>query len=276
MARCTGAACLVVTLSAVPCLGQGTSSAFEVASVKENKTGSTLSYVTPAPGRLTITNAPLRDIIARAFELDMMLDRFVLMGGPNRLLSRRFDIVGTTPEDTSRAQQMLMLRTLLAERFDLRTHSERRSRPVYVVTVARPGTLGPQLDQSSHDCAAFLRARKENPQLESPRNVAGKPLCRGSYEFNTPERGAMTRRYAGSIDVLIGRMQAFVDRPLVDATGLTGLFEWTVSFSQVGGPDSTVGSIFSAFPEQLGLKLEARSEPIDVLVIDSVKMPTAN
>jgi len=87
--------------------------------------------------------------------------------------------------------------------------------------------------------------------------------------------GAQTIRSATALSVLLNRVQGFVDRPVTDATGLTGSFEWRLTFkSRVQFIGDAVPSIYTAVQEQLGLKLEPRTGPVDVLVIDSVEMPT--
>jgi uncharacterized protein (TIGR03435 family) len=230
--------------------------------------------VIPTRERVSIRNASLRDIIALAYGINPLLNRFSLTGGPEKILSSRFDITAKQPDDVPPGQALLMLRTLLAERFKLQIHAETRQTPIYAVTVAREGRLGPQLWRSTHDCLAFAKARKESPDLEEPRDANGRFLCRGSYEFNTPEPGAITMRDAGPIDRLVSRAQAFLDRPVVDTTGLTGNFEWVLSFLRTDSLDSPVPSIFTAFREQLGLRLETTTGPVDVLFIDHVEQPT--
>ncbi len=70
--------------------------------------------------------------------------------------------------------------------------------------------------------------------------------------------------------------QPYLDRPVVDMTGLTGNFEWEVAFAPVDTSKSELPTILSAFEDQLGLKFESRTGPYDVIVIDDVRMPTPN
>jgi len=76
--------------------------------------------------------------------------------------------------------------------------------------------------------------------------------------------------------MLISDVQAFADRPIVDGTGLSGLFEWEVTFLPSGAVSAEVPNLFTAFREELGLKFDAETAPFEVLVIDSVKLPTPN
>ena len=94
-----------------------------------------------------------------------------------------------------------------------------------------------------------------------------------NYEFSP---GGIGLREAGPISLLVSKAQAFADRLLVDMTGLQGTFEWQVAFSLQPNPpiDAELPSIATAFQEQLGLKLEPRTGPIEVLVIDHVEPPT--
>lgn len=260
--------------------------AFEVASVKRNTSGdSRVSWsqglgpnlwgeTLPVRGTVSVRNATLRQIVGSAYGLDAALERFLLTGGSEKILSTRFDITAKPGIDAKPTQARDMLRTLLAERFNLRIHAERQERPVYALTVARKGKLGPQLRPSGHDCVAFLKTRREKSDAPGPRDASGRLLCLGNYEFNTPGAGATTIRNATPIDFLAGRIQAFLDRPVIDATGLTGSFEWVLAFSRIDSVDSLVPSIHTAIQEQLGLRLERRTSSVEMLVIDSVEMPT--
>jgi uncharacterized protein (TIGR03435 family) len=125
------------------------------------------SFPTILPnGRVTFTNVTLRDAILIAYRIDLSLARFtvVSVGGESSISGRKFDI-SAVPSDNpgaGREQSLVMLRTLLAERFGLRVHTEMRELPVYALTVARlDGRLGPQFRSPSHDCAAFQVGRSE-------------------------------------------------------------------------------------------------------------------
>jgi uncharacterized protein (TIGR03435 family) len=87
---------------------------------------------------------------------------------------------------------------------------------------------------------------------------------------------AQRDRQAGPLTRLFPGIQGFVDRPLVDATGLTGNFEWEITRAMPGVETSEYPSMFTALEEQLGLKVEPQMATIDVIVIDSVEMPTPN
>jgi uncharacterized protein (TIGR03435 family) len=266
-------------LSSLPVFTQAPSPqpapAFDVASVKLNTSGEDRSmFNSPPGGTVTITNMTLRMLIVQAYGIELTIERFALVGGPSGLLSTRYDIVAKPPDGVhARSQLLLMLRTMLADRFSLRTHTETRDLPVYAITVIRADRLGPDIRLSNHDCNALYpsgqRAKDPNPPLDAK----GRGLCWSNYDFG-PTHGV---RFAGPITALATRgAQPYVDRPVVDVTGLDGNFEWHITFTLKTSPDSDAPSIYTAFQEQLGLKQEPRTGPVEVRVIDSVSPPTPN
>jgi uncharacterized protein (TIGR03435 family) len=156
-----------------------------------------------------------------------------------------------------------------------------RQGPVYALVVARHGTLGPELRPSQHNCNQYRAAWIENhtpaSEVVRPRDAKNRPLCGTRPEDERPLPGSRQIREAGTIAELIDQIQV-LDRPIVDATQLSGNFEWQLSFSPATIPrqGSDVPSMPVALREQLGLQLEPRTGPIDVLVIDSVHQPTEN
>jgi uncharacterized protein (TIGR03435 family) len=259
---------------------------FEVASVKQNTSGEDRSFFSMgaavplgvtqfgAPGMVTITNATLRMMIVQAYGIPFTSERFTLTGGSDKVLTSRFDVRAKPREGTSPAppQMLAMLKTLLADRFKLRIHTETRQIPIYAITVAREGKLGPDLRPSVHDCLALRKAGRKATDPDKPLDAKGRDLCFLNYDF--PGGGVIGVRFAGPLSELVSRAQANADRPVVDATGLTGNYEWQLTFSLRPSPDSDVPNLFTAFQEQLGLKLEPRTGPFDVFVIDAVEMPT--
>jgi uncharacterized protein (TIGR03435 family) len=261
---------------------------FEVASVRQNTSGDRqLSYRVLPGGRFVATNVPLRDLIGYAYGLDRSLQRYLIIGGPGETMSARFDINARQPERVATGQELPMLRALLAERFKLRTRTETRQIPVYALAVVRDGRLGPELRPSGHNCTVWRDARRaaaaSGGDVPEPRDTNGKPLCTANPFAGAPT-GAYVSRRAGTMVDLIGELQANVDRPIVDMTGLAGNFEWTLTFSLLPsdrisavpptGLDLQAPLVFAALPEQLGLRLEPRNAPHEVLVVDSVGMPT--
>lgn len=105
----------------------------------------------------------------------------------------------------------------------------------------------------------------------------GRRLCTERHDFS--QRPTLAVRGAGDLKDLVASVQGFLpkDRPVLDMTDLSGNFEWALSFSMTTSTahaDSVVPSILTALPEQLGLKLDPRAMALEVLVIESVSMPS--
>src|SRR5882672_2561731 len=196
---------------------------FEVASVKQNRSGEGFIRVGMAPGgRFTATNVPLRQLIQLAYQIQP----FQIVGGPNWIASDRFDIVakaaGDVPPQTPgvAGPMQLMMRTLLADRFKLTLHNEQREMPIYALVLAKAdGKLGPQLKSSTTDCAALMgaAARRGGPP---PPPSFNEPMQCGMRVFP----GALS---AGGFPLsqLTQFLSSTVQRIVVDRTGLTGNFD---------------------------------------------------
>lgn len=233
--------------------------AFEVASVKVSATRATTgpasasSFRVSPSGIAVLTNHSLRQLIAVAYGFERRFERHSPEGGPADIMSARFDINAKVPIDLStpertttqasvRASALLMLRTLLQERFTLRVHVETRQVPVYAITLARESPLGPELRPSRHDCDAVEEARRQGATVEQPRDARNRPLCAveilRSPTASNPAGGhqmvGQVERRAGPLAALAPGIQGFVDRPLIDATGLTGNYEWQITTAMPG------------------------------------------
>ena len=245
-------------------LAQSRPLAFEVVSVKPNSSGEPGGTSRAQPGRYQGINVTLRRVIALAYR---PVQEFV--GGPDWIAAARFDIEARTDATATPDQMLEMLRTLLADRFKLVVHRESRSLPVYALTLdRRDGRLGKQLRQSSADCAS--RGAAQPPPATSEQQ----PRC--GFRLGN---GALSG--VGATMTQLAAEMSFVGRQVVDRTGLTGLFdidlEWTPDPAGATAPPPDAGpSIFTAVQEQLGLKLEPATAPIDVIVIDSAEPPQPN
>jgi uncharacterized protein (TIGR03435 family) len=260
---------------------------FEVASVKENRSGDLRSPIRTEPGgRFTATNVLLKFLIAEAFmgpQPVHLSSRIV--GGPDWINSTRFDIIAkastefrSSPEGPPN-ELFLMLRSLLEDRFKVRTHRETRELPVYELVVARAdGKLGPQLRQSTANC--------DGPP--PPRQPNEPPPCGA---MRGPARvmagGIPMRRFAEMLTAImaVGTPASADGRLVIDKTGLSGRFAFNLTWTPdqiptVAPPpgippvDPNGPSLVTALQEQLGLKLESAKGPVEVLVIDSVERPT--
>jgi uncharacterized protein (TIGR03435 family) len=238
---------------------------FEVASIKPNKSGDGRVMMSVQPGgRFTATNVTLRMMIRNAYQLQ----EFQITGGPSWIADERFDIAakaeaGDTMGDPFRAEQtgqpsrgQLMIRALLAERFKLVVHNEEKEMPIYaLVPPPDPGRGGPP-----PQCGIRI----------GPGNMAvgGSPMS----------------QVATSLSMFAGRI-------VVDKTGLSGSYDFTLTWTPdqmpgagqrpPGAPepppiDPNGASLFTAVQEQLGLKLDSQRGPVAMLVIDRAERPTEN
>jgi uncharacterized protein (TIGR03435 family) len=268
--------CIVGSIASGPSAQTPTSPAFEVASIKPNKSGpGSIQRAGLQPGdRVTMTNVTLRILIQIAYP-----GPSEIIGGPSWVGSgpsgNRFDVNAKAEMASSREQLHLMLRTLLADRFKLVVHTETRVEPVYALVLAkRDGSLGPNLHPAAADCATLRTAALATGPLRG----AG-PCGLGGLPGNMHIRGI-------GIDQLALMLPRDAGRRVVNKTGLTGDFDWDLTWTPEAfrqapfdrerfptiDPDGP--SIFTALQKQLGLKLEPEIGQGDVLVIDRVEHPT--
>jgi uncharacterized protein (TIGR03435 family) len=244
--------------------------AFDVASVKPNKTGDQNSRVGMSPnGRFMATNITLKQLITNAYNLR----GFQVTGGPDWLDVDRFDISATVghaiqPGPAGLPPELIqMVKNLLADRFKLRAHPETKDGAIYQLLLARPdGRLGPKLRPAELDCSALM-ARGGPPPTAAPGEM---PPCSTRIT-----NGRLTGR-GGPIDRIVRTFAGLqgVERIIVDKTGLTGSFDVDLEWTQDPSVDATGPSLFTALQEQLGLKLEPARGPVEVLVIESAAQPS--
>jgi len=268
--------------------------AFEVASIKPNNSGDGTVMMQQQPGgRFTAKNIPLRLLIRNAYQLQ----DFQIVGAPSWINSERYDIVakaedGTPPETPSLDRTgpnriQLMIRSLLAERFQLVAHEETRELPIYALVVARSdGKLGPDLKKSEVDCNAVFAAGRGRGMPPPPPPGAPQPGERPQCGIrigmgNLAMGGAPLPQFANSLAMFVGRT-------VQDKTGLAGNYDVTLTWTPDQMPQRPPGapepppadpngpSIFTALQEQLGLKLDSQKGPVSVLVIDRVERPKEN
>jgi len=206
-----------------------------------------------SPGRVTFIANPLIEVIAYA---NRPFAR--IFGAPDWLGRERFDISATYTPGVTPAPVAAMLRTLLAERFAFRAHRETRPLQVYVLVKDRDdGRLGPGMRPSSADCKAVICSVRNQP--------------RGIYQAT----GA-----AWPEPILLGELGRAVGTLVLDRTGLTGQYnidlEWAEPNTTGQGQALAIErpSVFTAVRERLGMKLEPRTESMEVLVIDNIQRPT--
>jgi len=233
--------------------------AFDVTSVKTNTSGDDNVDMTPSSNGVVIHNYTLQFLMRTAFRVqdEQILD------GPEWLTKARFDIAARSDTPFPREELRFRLQSLLADRFRLRTHTETRIRPVYALTRSRgDGRLGPRVQVPS-SCVPSSGASSSATACSNkvvPGHISGKGATASALALN---------------------LSVFAGRTVVDRTGIVAPFdydlEWSPEASAVGGAPSLSSdglSLFGALQEQLGLKLEASTGPVDVLAIDHVERPT--
>ena len=250
---------------------------------------------TPDPGQYTATNLPLSRLIMQAYNV-----RSFQVTGPSWIDSQHFDVVAKVPQGTTQEQFRLMLQNLLAERFKLAVHKESKEVPIYALLVGKGGIKMKEsapLDPNAPDVPKTL-APPTMGRDGMPKMAAG---GRGNIMMMGPNGFRMQGGHstmAQLSDILSNQL----GRPVVDMTGLTAQYDYTLDFSpeglqmmkgmpampppgaggERGGPTSDGGresgpTLFTAVQEQLGLKLEPRKGPVDLIVVDSAeKTPIEN
>lgn len=242
---------LFAIAAAFSCFAQSTDSLprFEVASVKlsDPQSRNNAAPFQMSPGSLTTRGLPLRACIMLAYKV--MPAQIV---GPDWLDDVRLDIVAKAATPVDEQQLALMFRTLLTERLGVKTHTDRKEMPVYVLTLAKGG---PKFSPSATEGPL---ATEQNGRVLTIRNIS-------MFEFAMEMSGKL------------------FDRPLVDATGLKGRYDIRIDASDTlaGGPGTgqmeALNAMILVFQEQLGLKVEAKKDWVDVLIVDHAeKTPTAN
>jgi uncharacterized protein (TIGR03435 family) len=258
--------------------------AFEVATIKVNKSGENNQLIRRQPGgRVTVTNLPARFLITFAYQLA----QFQLSGGPSWIANDRFDMVAKlegNPEFPAPGQGpdpiQLAMRALLADRFKLKVHRETREMDIYALVLAKPAAgPGPGLKPSTADCSD--RGRRGQPPTQGPPPIPPTGIVPCSI-MGTP---GLIRFGGFPISQITTMLSGQTGRMVVDRTGLTGNWEFELHFAaeQRGAPppgadppaaDPNAPSLFTALQEQLGLKLESTKGPVEVVVIDSIERPT--
>jgi uncharacterized protein (TIGR03435 family) len=206
--------------------------------------------------RVLIRGWSLADLTGAAFRV-----RVDQISGPDWIGSQRFDIQAVIPEGAKAEQVPEMLQALLGDRFRMAAHRGQKVASVYALTVGKGGLgLQPSApgDTGKPGCAPASGGRR---------------VChRMSMEDLATLLTGLSRM---SASMPPGAMSWGIDFPAVDLTGLKGTYDFTMSFGP-GAPEEGGGSVVDAV-EKLGLKLELRKSPADVVIIDHIeKSPTEN
>ena len=240
------------------------SPSFDVATIKPNDSGATSMQQLTINGRNFQTRASsVEDLIAFAFAVQ----KKQIVNAPDWIGKDRYDIAGVPDVEgaPSVAQLKGMIKKLLADRFKLTFHTEKRDMSAFVLSVAKTGQKM-TVDDSKGPLPGF----------------GMRPTPAG---LNMPVQNASMKDFVGVLQAMV------LDRPVVDQTGLDGKYDFTLKFtpddSQFNGHPPTLPtkaeasveplpSLFDAVQQQLGLKLEAQKTAVDVIAVDHLEKPSGN
>jgi bla regulator protein BlaR1 len=255
--------------------------AFEVASIKPNKAGTGMSLLRTTPVGFSASNISLKAVIQYAFGVE----ENQIFGAPSWLASEQYDIEAKVSSSDTDAlhnlnpdQRRLMLQPLLADRFQLKVHTEARDLPALVLVVAKGG---PKLHEAK-------------PGDTYPNGLKGFD-GEGGPGMMLMKPGQLTAQGV-DLSFVAKQLSQQLERTVQDKTGLSGKYDFTLNWTpdrdpspMPGAPepgqqgpgatistDSSEPSIFTALQEQLGLKLESGKAPVEILVIDHVEAPSEN
>jgi uncharacterized protein (TIGR03435 family) len=228
--------------------------AFEVASIKRNTSDEPAggSVSPPAGGRFQANNVTLRTLIRTAYDVE----NFQISGGPRWLDADKFDVNAKAAGSATWPETRTMLQELLAARFKLSLTRESRTMPAYALVIAKNGPkLAPPTDPGCQPppLGACSRLRFANRKALSGVNVSTAQLAQV--------------------------LTTFMGRPIIDKTGITGIFDFKMDFipdlprseqaqsADDGAAQSLAPSVFTSLQEQLGLKLIPHKDAVEILVI---------
>jgi uncharacterized protein (TIGR03435 family) len=262
-------------------LPAATKLAFDVASVRQNKSGDKPESNFPlGPGDMyastggvfSASDQPLITYIAFAYKLTISQAETVRQHLPEWVMSDRFDIEARTEvHDPTKDQMRVMMQSLLADRFQLKVHEEARQLPVFGLVLAKAGRMGPQLAVHVADESCQTSACGGLTLL--PASVSG--------HLHVTARGVTLDFLARSLTGMGG-----LDRPVVDETGLGGRYDFEMQYARDSfgadaaasglAPEAAGPTFLEALKEQLGLRLVAQTGPVQVVVVDAVARPSEN
>jgi uncharacterized protein (TIGR03435 family) len=253
--------CLIFTATLALAQSPAERKAFDVVSVKPSAPDDHNSFMFQnlPGGSIRLVRVPLRMIIMQAYGVGA----FQISGGPDWIRTNRWDILAKADGvegRLTRDQENPMLRSLMAERFQLKVHRETKEMPVYALMVEKSG-------------------------LKLVVHTGAEQQFRNPYGSLTVKKGGMAA-LATWLSRGLGRM-------VIDKTDLSGEYDYSLEWTPApgeGGAESiglppetptahaeTNGpSLFTALQEQLGLRLVSQRGPVEVIVIDSVEKPSAN
>jgi len=237
---------------------------FDVASIKrhvaDNMEG--IDFEARPGGTLHVVNNPIFNVITNAYGIS----DYKIIGLPDWVNSDRYDIEAKGAVTAGQKQIMLMLQSLLSERFAMKAHFETRDMPAYILTVAKGGPKMHFL--GAEDCVPRDTTRLD---VSNVSNVCGNNL--------RPRNGGWVANHI-SMPQAVALLANVLRRPVVDQTGIKGTFDvhmqWSDDLAPANGEGDTPPSISTALRETLGLELKSGRGPAKVLVIDHIERPSGN
>jgi uncharacterized protein (TIGR03435 family) len=290
---------------------------FEVASIKDaDPSGNAASRLTVERGRFEAVNIPVRMLIRQA----LRLPDYQIASEPDWTATTRYSVIAKPPDGSAPSTMAAMLANLLRDRFKLSMHTETRELPIFNLVVARDdGRLGPDLKMSAADCQAMIAARRGGaaggganavgrgdvvgrggPPLGAPPPPPSRAVGLAPFDPTAPAAcgsfrsgPAMVAAGGQSMAQLAQLLMRATGRPVVDKTGLTSLYDFSLKFApepgaavgpfgpppggvQLPPADPDAPNIFTAVQEQLGLKLNGGRGPFEVTVIDRIEKPVVD
>jgi len=224
----------------------------------------------------------LRWFVACAYDIRAAQSHEQIVGAPKWADDDLFEIRATfAPSVLTASQRLPMLQALLADRFKLAVHRERREVPSYALVIARTdGRLGPQLQPTPRVCTDWIASGRQG---DAPMIFGDLPCGRGVMS------AYVMRQTRVPLSQLANLLSPRVERPVEDRTGLTGMYAFDLRWAAEspsaanGGSlpsaatlESLPTSIFTAVQEQLGLKLESTKSTVEFLIVDHIERPTPN
>ena len=266
---------------------------FEVVAIKASEPDGMVT-MRSTPGHFEATNMPVGILLRQALQKS----DYQFVGAPSWIDRERYSIRATAPESIPVTATTTMLLNLLKDRFQLSTHVETRDLPIFNLVIARAdGRLGPDLKRTPAECVAAIEER--NAAAKAAAGRGGPPPLPPLGEPNGPPPCGFQRMGPGltagsgrTVADLVPALADMVSRPVIDKTGLTGMYDFLLKFApdsanspgifkllSPGVPppatsDANSPSLAAALQEQLGLKLEAARGPVEVVVIDTLEKPT--
>jgi len=253
--------------------GSALTQEFDVASVKRhiardgegNGSKMTGGPGTDDPGRIVVTNRTLRTLIIEAFSI-----RNFQIEHPDWMGDLRYDIVAKVPAGATHQDSRIMMRKLLEDRFELKIRREQRDLSVYGLTIAKGGL---KMKQSAAAAPGVTGENIDMTKLKTGGDGFSQlPAGAQTILTNYTQAGAKTIGARQTIPKILTWLTGEVEKPVFDETGLKGEYDFSMVWAPAHNPNlDTATDIFTALTKQLGLKLEPRKKPVEMLIVESAR-----